>query len=116
MFSEIFYSINLLIFGIMLSALVAGTSYIFGDKHPDQEKVSTYECGFDPLGNPGKPFSIHFFLIGILFLIFDIEISFILPWCIAYNQTFPFSYWVMVLFLTVLTVGLVYEWLQGGLE
>lgn len=79
MFSEVFYTINLLVFGIMFSALVAGTSYIFGDKQPDQEKVSTYECGFDPLGNPGEPFSIHFFLIGILFLIFDIEISFILP-------------------------------------
>ena len=92
MFSEFFYITNLLVFGMLISALVAGASYILGDKQPNQEKVSSYECGFDPLGAPGKPFSIHFFLIGILFLIFDIEISFLLPWCVIYNQTFPFCY------------------------
>jgi NADH-quinone oxidoreductase subunit A len=116
MYTEFYGILVLLIFSVVLSAIISGASYILGDKQPDREKVSAYECGFDPFGTPGRPFSIRFFLIGILFLIFDLEISFLFPWCVVCNQVFPFGYWTMIVFLAILTLGLVYEWLKGGLE
>ena len=116
MYTEFYGILVLIIFSVVLSAIISGASYILGDKQPDREKVSAYECGFDPFGAPGHPFSIRFFLIGILFLIFDLEISFLFPWSVVYNQISPFGYWTMVVFLAILTLGLVYEWLKGGLE
>ena len=68
-----------LIFSIVLSIVIAIASYLLSDKSPDKEKVSVYECGFDPFHSPGKPFSIRFFLIAILFLVFDLEISYLFP-------------------------------------
>lgn len=116
MYGEFYGILILLIFSIILSAIISGASYILGEKQPDREKVSAYECGFDPFGTPGRPFSIRFFLIGILFLIFDLEISFLFPWCIVYNQIFPLGYGTMVVFLTILTLGLAYEWYLTGLS
>jgi len=71
--------ILVLIFSIGLSIIIAIASYLLSDKSPDKEKVSVYECGFDPFHSPGKPFSIRFFLIAILFLVFDLEISYLFP-------------------------------------
>jgi len=68
-----------LIFSVGLSVVIALASYILSDKTPDKEKVSVYECGFDPFHSPGKPFSVRFFLIAILFLVFDLEISYLFP-------------------------------------
>ena len=106
----------LLLFSIILSTIISGASYIIGVKQPDSEKVSVYECGFDPFGSPRVPFSVKFFLVGILFLIFDLEISFLFPWCVVYNQIELFGVWMMYLFLIILTLGLVYEWAKGGLD
>lgn len=69
----------LLLFSVILSSVISGASYIIGVKQPDSEKVSVYECGFDPFGSSRVPFSVKFFLVGILFLIFDLEISFLFP-------------------------------------
>ena len=69
----------LILFGIILSTVISGASYIIGVKQPDSEKVSVYECGFDPFGSSRIPFSVKFFLVGILFMIFDLEISFLFP-------------------------------------
>lgn len=101
---------------IIISTLVLGFSYFVGMKQPDSEKVSVYECGFDPFGSSRVPFSVKFFLVGILFMIFDIEISFIFPWCTVYSQIEALGFWVMYLFLIILTIGLIYEWIRGGLE
>ena len=88
-----FYSLLfLLIFSVVLSAFFSGASYFLGVKQPDREKVSAYECGFEPFGVPGRPFSVRFFLVGILFLIFDLEISFLFPWCVIYNQIAPLGF------------------------
>nr|AND97074.1 NADH dehydrogenase subunit 3 [Tethya sp. XMU02001079] len=112
-----FVSIFLLIlFSVTLSTIISGASYIVGNKQPDSEKVSVYECGFDPFGSSRVPFSVKFFLVGILFLIFDLEISFLFPWCVVYNQIGLLGFWVVYLFLVILTIGLVYEWAKGGLE
>nr|YP_010323261.1 NADH dehydrogenase subunit 3 [Tenerodus fallax]UKP88396.1 NADH dehydrogenase subunit 3 [Tenerodus fallax] len=106
----------LLIVSGTLSALILGGSWLLGRSQPSMEKVSVYECGFDPFGPPGNPFSVRFFLIGILFLIFDLEISFLFPWAVNYAGLPLFGYWVVILFLAILTLGLVYEWVEGGLE
>nr|YP_001648539.1 NADH dehydrogenase subunit 3 [Iotrochota birotulata]ABW83874.1 NADH dehydrogenase subunit 3 [Iotrochota birotulata] len=106
----------LILCSIVLSTIISGASYIVGVKQPDIEKVSVYECGFDPFGSSRVPFSVKFFLVGILFLIFDLEISFLFPWCVVLNQINILGVWVMYLFLIILTIGLIYEWVRGGLE
>nr|AFH09313.1 NADH dehydrogenase subunit 3 [Swartschewskia papyracea] len=106
----------LLLFSIILSTVISGASYIVGVKQPDSEKVSVYECGFDPFESSRIPFSVRFFLVGILFMIFDLEISFLFPWCVVYNQIGLLGFWTMYFFLVILTVGLIYEWIKGGLE
>lgn len=113
---EFFGIFLLILFSIILSTIISGASYIVGVKQSDSEKVSVYECGFDPFGSSRVPFSVKFFLVGILFLIFDLEISFLFPWCVVYNQIELFGFWIMYLFLVILTIGLVYEWVKGGLE
>lgn len=106
----------ILVFSIGLSVIIAVASYILSDKTPDKEKVSVYECGFDPFHSPGKPFSVRFFLIAILFLVFDLEISYLFPWSCSSNIVFLKGQWIVILFLVILTIGLIYEWLKGGLE
>ena len=106
----------ILILSLLLSIIISSASYILGDKSPDKEKVSVYECGFDPFHNPGEPFSIRFFLIAILFLVFDLEISYLFPWSTSTSILSMSSQLVIALFLIILTLGLIYEWLKGGLE
>lgn len=86
--------------------------------YPDSDKLSAYECGFDPMGNARLPFSLRFFLVAILFLLFDLEIALILPYPleIVYGVLIFPDYWLVILLIVVLTLGLVYEWLKGGLE
>nr|YP_009176302.1 NADH dehydrogenase subunit 3 [Gorsachius goisagi]ALI31250.1 NADH dehydrogenase subunit 3 [Gorsachius goisagi]BCD55798.1 NADH dehydrogenase subunit 3 [Gorsachius goisagi] len=85
--------------------------------NPDSEKLSPYECGFDPLGSARLPFSIRFFLVAILFLLFDLEIALLLPlpWAIQLQSPITTLTWTSIILL-LLTLGLIYEWMQGGLE
>lgn len=106
----------LLLFSIILSSAISGISYSVGEKSPDSEKVSVYECGFDPFNSARILFSVKFFLVGILFLIFDLEISFLFPWSVTYQQIGGFGNIMVFLFLIILTVGFIYEWVQGGLD
>lgn len=106
----------LLLFSVSLSTVISGVSYIVGTKQPDCEKVSVYECGFDPFESSRVPFSVRFFLVGILFMIFDLEISFLFPWSVTSNQIVLLGFWVLILFLVILTLGLIYEWVLGGLD
>ena len=105
-----------IIISLILSILICSASYFLSSKSPDKEKVSVYECGFDPFHSPGEPFSIRFFLIAILFLVFDLEISYLFPWSCSINHISLEGYSVVVIFLIILTIGLVYEWMKGGLE
>lgn len=115
---KIDYQIILLviIFSTVLSLIIAIASYLLSDKTPDKEKVSVYECGFDPFHSPGKPFSIRFFLIAILFLVFDLEISYLFPWSCCSNIISVNGQTIIIVFLVILTIGLIYEWIKGGLE
>lgn len=106
----------IIIFSVVLSIIIAIASYLLTDKSPDKEKVSVYECGFDPFHSPGKPFSIRFFLIAILFLVFDLEISYLFPWSCCTNLITLKGQIIVIVFLIILTLGLIYEWLKGGLE
>ena len=108
--------ILLVIFSLLLSLVICIASLIFSEKIPDKEKVSVYECGFDPFHTPGKPFSIRFFLIAILFLIFDLEISYLFPWSCSSNIISVQGHFIVIIFLIILTLGLIYEWMKGGLE
>nr|YP_010271997.1 NADH dehydrogenase subunit 3 [Platycephalus cultellatus]UEX92612.1 NADH dehydrogenase subunit 3 [Platycephalus cultellatus]UKB88260.1 NADH dehydrogenase subunit 3 [Platycephalus cultellatus]WRI15782.1 NADH dehydrogenase subunit 3 [Platycephalus cultellatus] len=102
---------------LILSILLALVSFWLPQMTPDHEKLSPYECGFDPLGSARLPFSLRFFLIAILFLLFDLEIALLLPLPWGDQLTSPLLtfLWASTI-LTLLTIGLVYEWMQGGLE
>ena len=99
-----------------MGIIIIVAAYILGIKKLDEEKISVYECGFDPYGDTRQPFEIRFFLVGILFIVFDLEISFIFPWSLSLNQISLFGFWTLYLFLLILTIGLIIEWLKGGLE
>nr|YP_009236138.1 NADH dehydrogenase subunit 3 [Evynnis tumifrons]YP_009872231.1 NADH dehydrogenase subunit 3 [Dentex hypselosomus]AME17950.1 NADH dehydrogenase subunit 3 [Evynnis tumifrons]QKS34360.1 NADH dehydrogenase subunit 3 [Dentex hypselosomus] len=101
----------------ILSTILAIVSFWLPQMSPDYEKLSPYECGFDPLGSARLPFSLRFFLVAILFLLFDLEIALLLP--LPWGDQLPFPLLTLLWALTVLallTLGLIYEWLQGGLE
>ena len=100
----------------LISFVLIGLSYLFATKKIDHEKVSAYECGFNPFDDARSTFDIRFYLVAILFLVFDLEISFLFPWAIVLNHIGVFGFWNMMHFLKVLTIGFVYEWLKGALE
>ncbi len=83
---------------------------------PDPEKLSAYECGFNAFGDARMKFDVRFYLVSILFIIFDLEVAFLFPWAITLKETGVFAFWSMMVFLGVLTVGFIYEWKKGALE
>nr|ACY72134.1 NADH dehydrogenase subunit 3 [Ixos rufigularis] len=102
---------------LALSVALTTLNFWLAQMTPDSEKLSPYECGFDPLGSARLPFSIRFFLVAILFLLFDLEIALLLPlpWAVQLHTPTTTLAWASTLIL-ILTLGLVYEWTQGGLE
>ena len=90
--------------------------YIITIKNPYNEKNSGYECGFDPFTDAREPFYVKFYLISILFIIFDVEVVFFFPWAISFKQLFFFGYYIMYIFIIILLIGFVYEWKKGSLD
>ncbi len=99
-----------------IAAAAVGASYILAKQNPNSEKVSAYECGFEPFDDARRRFDVRFYLVAILFIIFDLEVAFLFPWAIALGDIGLLGFWSMVVFLGVLTVGFVYEWKKGALE
>ena len=99
---------------IGLALLVA--PFIIAVQSPDPEKVSAYECGFDAFDDARMKFDVRFYLVSILFIIFDLEVAFLFPWAVAFRDVGIFGFWSMMIFLGVLTVGFIYEWRKGALE
>jgi NADH-quinone oxidoreductase subunit A len=91
-------------------------NYIFSPKNPDPEKLSAYECGFEAFDDSRMEFDIRFYLVAILFIIFDLEIAFLFPWAISLGNLGVLGYWSMMIFLFVLSVGFIYEWKKGALD
>ena len=85
-------------------------------RNPDPEKVSAYECGFNAFDDARMKFDVRFYLVSILFIIFDLEIAFLFPWAVAFKDVSTLGFWSMMVFLAVLTIGLAYEWKKGALE
>ena len=85
-------------------------------RNPDPEKVSAYECGFNAFDDARMKFDVRFYLVAILFIIFDLEIAFLFPWAVAFADISTAAFWSMMVFLAVLTVGFAYEWKKGALE
>jgi NADH-quinone oxidoreductase subunit A len=99
-----------------LSVAMIGASLLAGKQRPDSEKLSAYECGFDAFDDSRHKFDVRFYLVAILFIIFDLEIAFLFPWAVSLGDIGLFGFWSMVVFLAVLTLGLVYEWRKGALD
>ena len=96
--------------GFILINLISSPS------NPDPEKLSAYECGFEAFDDSRMEFDVRFYLVAILFIIFDLEIAFLFPWAITLGKTGVFCFWSMMIFLAVLTIGFIYEWKKGALE
>jgi NADH-quinone oxidoreductase subunit A len=100
--------------GLALVLLVA--PFLIAYKQPDPEKLSAYECGFNAFDDARMKFDVRFYLVAILFIIFDLEVSFLFPWAVAFGDLGLYGFWSMMVFLGVLTVGFIYEWRKGALE
>ena len=100
--------------GIGVALLVA--PFLVAYRNPDPEKLSAYECGFNAFDDARMKFDVRFYLVSILFIIFDLEVSFLFPWAVAFDKLGLFGFWSMMVFLAVLTIGFIYEWRKGALE
>ena len=105
-----------LMIAVAMAMAAIGASYIIAKQKPDAEKISAYECGFEPFNKARRRFDVRFYLVAILFIIFDLEVAFLFPWAVALGSIGLLGFWSMVVFLAVLTVGFVYEWKKGALE
>ena len=108
----------IIFFGIAvaLAIVLSLSAVIVAVRNPDPEKTSVYECGFNPFDDSRMRFDVRFYLVAILFIIFDLEIAFLFPWATAFKDVGLFGFWSMMVFLGVLTIGFAYEWKKGALE
>ena len=105
-----------LIIAAGLCVFMVIASFIVGKQNPDADKLSAYECGFDAFEDCRTKFDVRFYLVAILFIIFDLEIAFLFPWAVSLGNIGLVGFWSMVTFLVILTVGFIYEWNKGALE
>ena len=105
-----------LFLALILSVGFILINFISSPNNPDPEKLSAYECGFDAFDDSRMEFDVRYYLVAILFIIFDLEIAFLFPWAITLGMIGIFGFWSMMLFLAILTIGFIYEWKKGALE
>ena len=111
--------LSILIFLFIALGLSVGfivVNFLFSPKNPDPEKLSAYECGFEAFGDSRMEFDVRFYLVAILFIIFDLEIAFLFPWAVSFGNIGSLGFWSMMIFLFILTIGFVYEWKKGALD
>ena len=101
---------------IGLAAALVIAPIIIAVRNPDPEKLSAYECGFNAFDDARMQFDVRFYLVSILFIIFDLEVAFLFPWAVSFSGIGMLGFWSMMVFLAVLTVGFIYEWKKGALE
>ena len=107
----IFIGIAFVISGVLLVV-----PFFIAPYKPNPAKVSAYECGFDAFDDARMKFDVRFYLVSLLFIIFDLEVAFMFPWAVAFKEVGLFGFWAMMVFLAILTVGFIYEWRKGALE
>ena len=105
-----------LFIALVLSAGFIVVNFLFSPNNPDPEKLSAYECGFEPFNDSRMEFDVRFYLVAILFIIFDLEIAFLFPWAISLGKIGFFGFVSMMIFLFILTIGFIYEWKKGALD
>ena len=101
---------------VALATIMVFLPMVIGRQKPDTEKLSAYECGFEAFGDARGKFDVRFYLVAILFIIFDLEVAFLFPWALSLEQIGVAGFWSMMAFLFILTVGFIYEWKKGALE
>ena len=114
--TDYFSIILFLIISLILSFGFIFVNFLFSPKNPDPEKLSAYECGFEPFNDSRMEFDVRFYLVAILFIIFDLEIAFLFPWAVSLGKIGFFGFMSMMIFLAILTVGFIYEWKKGALD
>ncbi len=105
-----------IIIGLAMGLIMPTIGFFLGSRKPDPEKNSPYECGFEPFEDARMKFDVRYYLVAILFIIFDIEIAFLFPWAVVFKDIGLFGFAAMMIFLAVLVIGFVYEWKKGALE
>jgi len=114
--SEYFPILVFIGIAVGLSAVMILASMIVVRQRPDSEKLSAYECGFEAFDDARSRFDVRFYLVTLLFIIFDLEVAFLFPWAVSLGDIGVFGFWSMVIFLGILTIGFIYEWRKGALE
>lgn len=99
-----------------MAMIIVLASFMVAKQNPDPEKNSAYECGFPPFGDARSKFDVRFYLVSILFIIFDLEVAFLFPWAVTLGKIGLYGFWSMMVFLGVLTIGFIYEWRKGALD
>ena len=105
-----------LIIGFGMAIGMTAIPFLFAESNPDKEKLSAYECGFEAFDDARGRFDVRFYLVAILFIIFDLEVAFLFPWAVSLGSIGIFGFWSMMIFLLILTIGFIYEWKKGALE
>jgi len=116
MFVEYIIILKYLAFALFLGLVLFSLSFFLVYQTPDAEKLSSYECGFNPWGDARSKFEVRFYLVAILFIIFDLEITFLFPWIVSVSKLSFFAIYAVAIFLFILTLGFVYEWVKGALN
>ena len=116
-FLKDYLSIVIFLFvALVLSTGFIVLNFLFSPKNPNTEKLSAYECGFEAFGDSRMEFDVRFYLVAILFIIFDLEIAFLFPWAVSLGSLGALGFWSMMIFLLILTIGFIYEWKKGALD
>jgi NADH-quinone oxidoreductase subunit A len=114
--SEYYSVLLLLVVGIALALIILGASFFLSFQNPDTEKLSAYECGFDPYEDARNQFDVRFYVVAILFILFDLEAMYLFPWAVSLSQIHVFGFWTMGDFILELVMGFVYAWKIGALD
>ena len=105
-----------IVVALVFGGLLVGAGALLAPHRPDAEKLSPYECGFEAFEDARMKFDVRYYLVAILFILFDLEIAFLFPWAVTLNDIGSFGFWSMMIFLLILVVGFIYEWMKGALE
>ncbi len=116
MLENYFPVLMFLVIGFLLGGIMIGLGLVLAPRRPDDQKLSPYECGFEPFEDTRMKFDVRYYLVAILFIIFDLEIAFLFPWAVVLQEIGLFGFLAMVLFLGILVIGFIYEWKKGALE
>ncbi|MGF6273156.1 NADH-quinone oxidoreductase subunit A [Massilia sp. UYP11] len=113
---EYFPVLMFIIIGILVGVAPQVLGRVLGPHRPDEQKLSPYECGFEAFGDARMQFDVRFYLVAILFILFDLEVAFLVPWAVVVTDIGSTGFWAMMVFLGLLTIGLAYEWKKGALD